>query len=124
LDRDTGAVEFSVKGLVLAADPTFANIGTTSVVRMVKGTVVCNDTEPGPPELIDTNATPLDSQGDAKFHGHLVLPASCVNEPGDLVFLIRIADVSDPNRAGLIDEWNAFGAVRRGADESETGEGY
>ena len=124
LDLNLGTVEFSVKGLVLAGDPTFDNIGTTSVVTMVKGTLVCSDTEPGPPELVDTDGTPLDTQGNAKFHGHVDLPASCVNEPGDLVFLIRIADVSDPSRAGLIDAWNAFGAVRHGADDVEKGEGY
>ena len=113
---DTGKVDFMVKGLVLAGDPSFSNIGTTSVISMVKGTLVCNDTEPGAPELVDTDAVPLSSRGNAKFHGHVDLPASCVDEPGDIVFLIRIADVSDPEREALIDSWNAFGAVRSDHD--------
>ena len=112
LDLDRGTIEFSVRGLVLAADPTFSNIGTTSVVTMVKGTLVCNDTEPGLPELVDTDAVPLDRRGNARFRGAVDLPASCVNEPEDIVFLIRIADVADPDRAFLIDLWNAFGAIR------------
>ena len=124
LDLDLGSVEFSVKGLVLAGDPTFDNIGTPGIVTKVKGTVVCNDTEPGPPDVVDTDATPLDASGNAKFHGRVDLPPSCANEPGDLVFLIRIVDVADPSRGFLIDEWNAFGAVRNGPDDSEKGEGY
>lgn len=39
-------------------------------------------------------------------------------ESQDAVFLIRIADVSDPDRAFLIDLWNAFGAVRTGPRSS------
>jgi len=117
LDLEHGRIEFSVKGLVVAGDPTFSNIGTTTIVTMVKGTLVCNDTEPGVPELVDTDAVPLSAQGNAKFHGSLDLPASCLNEPGDVVFLIRIADVSDPGRGFLIDQWNAFGAVRTNRDD-------
>jgi hypothetical protein len=113
----TGRIDFVVKGLVIASDPTFSNIGTTSVVTMVKGTLVCNDTEPGLPELVDTDAVALSPQGNARLHGRVDLPASCTDEPGDIVFLIRIADVSDPDRAFLIDLWNAFGAVRAGAGE-------
>jgi hypothetical protein len=112
----TGRVEFSVRGLVVAGDPSFSNIGTTSVITMVKGTLVCNDTQPGNAELVDTDAVPLSSVGNAKFRGHVDLPASCAAEPGDVVFLIRIADVSDPDHAELVDLWNAFGAVRTGPD--------
>jgi hypothetical protein len=61
----------------------------------------------------------LSARGNAKFHGSVDLPASCSNEPGDVVFLIRIADVSDPARAFLIDLYNAFGAVRIGPGSSE-----
>jgi hypothetical protein len=112
----TGRVEFSVRGLVLSADPSFSNIGTTSFITMVKGTLVCNDTQPGSAELVDTDAVPLSSLGNASFRGHVDLPVSCTAEPGDTVFLIRIADVSDPDHDDLIDDWNAFGAVRSGPD--------
>jgi hypothetical protein len=112
----TGKVEFSVEGLVLSADPSFSNIGTTSVITMVKGTLVCNDTQPGSAELVDTDAVPLSPLGNARFRGHVDLPASCTAEPGDIVFLIRIADVSDPDHANLIDLWNGFGAIRTGSD--------
>ena len=40
VDLDRGRVEFSVRGLVVAGDPTFADLGTTTVVTMVKGTLV------------------------------------------------------------------------------------
>jgi hypothetical protein len=50
--------------------------------------------------------------GNARFRGRVDLPASCTDEPEDIAFLIRIADVSNPNSAGLIDLWNAFGAAR------------
>ena len=116
VDLFTGAVDFVVKGLVIASDPAFSSIGTTSVVTMVKGTLVCNDTEPGVPELVDTDAVVLSSQGNARFHGRVDLPSSCADEPGDIVFLIRVAEVNDPNRAFLIDMWNAFGAVRAGGE--------
>jgi hypothetical protein len=119
VDLDRGQVEFSVEGLVVASDPSFANLGTTAAITMVKGTLVCNDTQPGVPELVDTDAVPLSARGNAKFHGSVDLPASCSNEPGDVVFLIRIADVSDPARAFLIDLYNAFGAVRIGPGASE-----
>lgn len=117
VDLLTGQLDFVVKGLVIAADPTFSNIGTTSVVTMVKGTLVCNDTEPGAPEFVDTDAVPLSPQGNARFHGRVELPSSCTDEPGDIVFLIRIAEVNDPETEFLIDLWNAFGAVRAVAGE-------
>ncbi|MGH7800862.1 MAG: hypothetical protein ACREOW_09585 [Thermodesulfobacteriota bacterium] len=111
VDLDNGRVKFKVRGLVIAADPSFANIGTTSVITMVKGTLVCNDTEPGDPELVDTDAVPLSAQGDADFNGSVDLPESCADEPEDTVVLIRIADVVDGFEF-LIDLWNVFGAVR------------
>ncbi len=109
VDLDNGRVKFKVRGLVLAADPTFANIGTTSVITMVKGTLVCNETDD--PELVETDAVPLSAQGDAEFQGSVDLPESCADEPEDTVFLIRIADVVEGFEF-LIDRWNAFGAVR------------
>ena len=107
-----GDVQFTVLGLILAGDPSFTNLGTRGVVTKVKGTLVCNDTEPGVPELVDTEGVRLSLRGDATFHGHVDLPPSCTDEPDDIVFLIRIADVSDPTAVFLIDLWNAFGAVR------------
>ena len=76
----------------------------------MKGTLLCNDTEPGFGELVDTEAVRLSKTGYATFSGRVDLPASCTDEPEDMVFLIRIADVSDFE--GLIDHWLAFGAVR------------
>jgi len=110
VDLDYGRVKFAVTGLVLAGDPSFTNIGTPSVVTMVKGTLVCNDTEPGVPELVDTEAVALSARGNAALSGRVDLPVSCTDEPEDIVFLIRIADVSEP--VPLVDLWNAFGAVR------------
>ena len=109
VDLDQGRVKFTVRGLVVAGDPSFANLGTASVVTQVKGTLVCNDTVPGVPELVDTQAVPLSAGGNAAFNGIVDLPASCTDEPEDIVFLIRIADATVPV---LIDLWNAFGAVR------------
>jgi hypothetical protein len=116
VDLDNGRIQFSVRGLVVAADPSFANLGTTAEITMVRGTLVCNDTEPGVPDLVDTDAVPLSALGNASFHGQVDLPASCAAEPNDTVFLIRIADVSNPDHGFLIDLWNAFGAVRSGGD--------
>ena len=89
---------------------TLVNLGTPTVVPKVKGTLLCNDTEPGFGELVDTEAVRLSKTGDATFSGRVDLPASCTEEPEDMVFLIRIADVSEFEE--LIGLWNAFGAVR------------
>ena len=110
VDLEDGRMQFTVKGLVLAGDPSFTNIGTPGLVTRVKGTLVCNDTAPGLPELVDTETVHLSRLGNAKFSGHVDLPASCADEPEDIVFLIRIAR-GEP--VLLIDLWNAFGAVRR-----------
>ncbi len=110
VNLDTGNLTFTVRGLVLAEDFGCCNIGTPTVVTKVKGTLVCNDTEPGFPELVDTEAVPLRTTGHATFSGHVELPASCTDEPEDMVFVIRIADVSAFEE--LIGMWNAFGAVR------------
>lgn len=115
VDLDHGEVEFSVTGLVLAADPSFTNIGTAGDITLVKGTLVCNDTQPGVPELVDTDAVALSARGNASFRGHVDLPASCVAEPKDMLFLIRIADPEN----FLFDVYNAFGAVRIGPGASE-----
>jgi hypothetical protein len=104
-------VKFVVNGLVLAGDPSFANLGTPGVVSKIKGTLVCNDTGPGSADIVDTGAVRL-VRGNAIFVGHVDLPVSCSAEPDDIVFLIRVAEVSDEAGNVLIDRWNAFGAVR------------
>jgi hypothetical protein len=113
VDLDNGRVEFKVRGLVVAGDPSFANLGTTSVITMVKGTLLCNDTANDTTDvaqLVDTDAVPLSAQGNAYFQGRVDLPASCTEEPDDIVFLIRIADAGD--FPFLVDRYLAFGAVR------------
>lgn len=106
----SGQVHFEVKGLVVAGDPSFSNIGTTAPVKRVKGTLVCNDTAPGIPELVDTPSVALNKRGNASFEGQVDLPYSCIAEPGDIVFLIRIAKVSEA--PFLLDLWNAAGMIR------------
>jgi hypothetical protein len=110
VDLVTGAVRFVVNGLVVAGDPSFANLGTTSIITQVKGTLVCNDSAPGVPELVDTESVRLGAEGNASFSGPVDLPPSCIEEPDDIVFLIRIASVQGP--VPLVDRWIAFGAVR------------
>jgi hypothetical protein len=106
----SGQVHFEVKGLVVAGDPSFSNIGTTSAVKRVKGTLLCNDTEPGIPELVDTPSVVLNKRGNASFQGQVDLPYSCIAEPDDIVFLIRIAKASEA--PFLLDLWNAAGMIR------------
>lgn len=110
VNLDTGKLAFTVHGLVVAFDYGCCNIGTPTIVTKVKGTLVCNDTEPGFAELVDTDAVRLRTTGHATFSGHVDLPASCIDEPEDMLFVIRIADVSAFEE--LVDMWNAFGAVR------------
>jgi hypothetical protein len=110
VNLDNGNLRFNVRGLVLADDFNGVNLGTPNVVTKVKGTLVCNDTDPGFAELVDTEAVRLSAAGNATFSGHGNLPASCTEEPEDMVFVIRIAGVSAFE--GLIDMWIAFGAAR------------
>ena len=109
VNLDEGVLSFTVKGLVLAGDPSFANLGTRAAIKKIKGTLVCNDTEPGIPEFVDSDAVVLGVRGNATFSGPVSLPPSCTSEPDDIVFLIRVAK-SEPSF--LVDRWNAFGAVR------------
>jgi hypothetical protein len=110
VNLSNGMFTFTVRGLVLADDFNAANIGTPSVVTRVKGTLVCNDGEPGFGELVDTEAVRLSKTGNATFSGRVDLPATCTEEPEDIVFVIRIADVTEFEE--VIGLWNAFGAVR------------
>jgi hypothetical protein len=52
----------------------------------------------------------LRTTGYATFSRRVDVPASCTDEPEGIVFVIRIADVSDFPE--IIDMWTAFGAVR------------
>jgi hypothetical protein len=111
VDLDDGELTFFVRGLVIGGDPSFANIGTTSVVTQVKGTLVCNDTGPGRIRWVDTDAVPLSPGGNADFRGHVSVPMACLTDPADTVFLVRIAEVGEP-MPPITDLWNAFGAYR------------
>ncbi len=121
LNLETGAVEFEVRGLVLAAQPPALApgdpvIGTTGVVTQVKGTVVCNATVDVPPppldSSVDTPGVPLSETGNAHFEGTVLLPAACLNDPGKMAFLIR-ASTTEPATPLVQDRWLAFGAVRK-----------
>ena len=110
VDLLDGEVEIEIRGLVLASDPRpqGAVIGTTGNFRMVKGTLVCNDTGPGVSKLVDTAAFPLSAQGGADFSGTVSIPMECT-DPSDMAFLIWIAQPDFPQNTDL---WIAHGAVR------------
>ena len=109
INLSNGRFTFTVRGLMLAYDFGGCSIGTPCGVTKVKGTLVCNDTEPGFGELVDTEAVRLSNTGYATFSGRVDLPASCTDEPEDIVFVIRIAEHDFED---VIDKWTAFGAVR------------
>lgn len=105
-----GRAQFWVKGLVLASQIPGGGplvIGTPSpAVTAVKGTIVCNATDPSPFSnvvLTDTDEVPLSPQGDARFKGTVNLPVVCDN----IAFLIRVA-----SPGVVLDQWIAYGAVR------------
>ena len=113
VDLGNGILTFTVNGLVVAEDFGCCTMGTPTIVTKVKGTLVCNETEPGFAELIDTEAVRIRRSGFATFSGQVALPASCSDEPDDIAFVIRIADLSiDDDFQELIGMWNAFGADR------------
>ena len=88
VDPDKGKVDFSVRGLVLAAGNS---IGTPGSIVQVKGTLVCdtNGSAGGSSVFVETPLVDLDEDGDASFHGNVgALPAVCTSEP-DIAFLIR-----------------------------------
>jgi len=99
----SGSVEFSVRGLVLAGGNS---IGTPGTVERVKGTLVCDTTggaSGGNSAIVDTPLVDLDDQGNARFEGYVAaLPATCVAEL-PIAFLIR----TESGR------WIANGAVLR-----------
>lgn len=105
----TGEIQFVVKGLVLAGGNS---IGTRADITAVKATVVCDtdgSADGGNSTLIETDAVPLSTDGDAYFSGRVgPLPAVCSSEP-DLAFLIRVAEV---NGVPVNGRWIAAGVVR------------
>jgi hypothetical protein len=113
VDLRNGKLTFTVNGLVLAEAFGCCTMGTPTIVTKVKGTLVCNDTAPGLAELVDTESVRIRNSGFATFSGRLDLPPSCTDEPDDIAFVIRIADLSiDDDFQELIGMWNAFGADR------------
>jgi hypothetical protein len=112
VDLGNGKLTFTVNGLVLAEAFGCCTLGTPTIVTKVKGTLVCNDTDPGLAEFVDTEAVRLRNSGFATFSGRVDLPASCSDEPEDIAFVIRIADLSVSDFQELIGMWNAFGADR------------
>jgi hypothetical protein len=102
VDLATGQVDFEVEGLVLGGGKW---IGSTGMVNVVKGTVVCVDRTTT--AVIDTALVPLSAQGNAKFSGSLgPMPSTC--KASNVAFLIRR---DPPSR------WLAYGAVRTSGRE-------
>lgn len=107
-----GQVKFSVKGLVLANSTGIAVAGTTGIISEVKGTLVCNGIFSSQASAyVDTAAVPLDSKGNAEFVGTIEVPTACFVTPQKMVFLIRVAAVSDPN-VPPVGTWIAVGGIR------------
>jgi hypothetical protein len=99
VDLSTGAVDFEVKGLVLAGGNS---IGTPGTVTAVTGTLVCNPSS-ATPTIFTTSSTPLDGQGNASLQSSFgPLPTIC--SPSALAFLITTT-ASPPH-------WLANGAVQ------------
>jgi hypothetical protein len=103
----TGAVEFSVRGLVLIGGNAS---GTAGPINQVTGTLVCN---PGstdinqPQAILDTPPVALSALGNASFSGQLTdsVPSPC-DSP---LFLIRIG----PAFGSFAGRWLATGVEPR-----------
>jgi hypothetical protein len=96
VDLSTGAVTFSVEGLVINGGNAS---GTTGPVTNVVGALVCNASG-GSPTEVETPSVPLSAQGNASFSGTLAsAPSSCTTP----LFLIRVPGGGP---------WIATGAVR------------
>lgn len=107
LNLHNGKLNFHLEGLSMGASPTpFALIGTTGVVTEIKGTIMCHQSG----EFVDSDAVELSDEGDAQFSGQLTSVPYC--EPGDLIFLIRIAAVR-PDAPPISDRWLGHGAARK-----------
>jgi hypothetical protein len=114
VDLASGAVEFSVRGLVLVGGN---GSGTPGPINQVTGTLVCN---PGstdflqPQAILDTPPVALSALGDADFSGELTtaVPAPC---DGPL-FLIRIG----PDFGSFAGLWLATGVEPRVGRSSDS----
>jgi hypothetical protein len=94
VDLATGAVEFSVTGLVLNGGNA---TGTAGPINQITGTLVCNpgSREPSQPQaILDTPPVTLSALGNARFAGELTTGVPPVCE-GPL-FLIRIGPAFGP----------------------------
>jgi hypothetical protein len=109
----TGAIHFSIRGLVFAGGAPGITIGTPGPITAVRGTLVCDvdgSAGGGNSVLVNTPAVPLSATGDAEFSGHMSLPAVCSSE-SDIAFLVTAAAIHGTEiPAG---PWLANGAVLR-----------
>jgi hypothetical protein len=118
VDLISGAVEFSVSGLVLNGGNAS---GTAGPINQVIGTLVCN---PGsadvnrPQAILDTPPVSLSPLGNATFSGELTraMPLRC---DGPL-FLIRIG----PAFGGFAGRWLATGVEPIVGRSEEFGDGH
>ena len=87
----TGFLTFRVSGVSWAKSYSNGSLGTPTPKAggQLIGTVVCNSTEQfGPIEWANTPVLTA-GNGSVSFEGYLDLPASCMDQPEELVFLIR-----------------------------------
>ena len=118
VDLLTGAVQFSVRGLVLIGGNAS---GTAGPINQIEGTLVCN---PGsadvsqPQAILDTEPVTLSARGNANFLGQLTtaVPFPCASP----LFLIRIG----PAFGGFAGRWVATGVEPRLGDWSESKGGH
>ena len=107
VDLWTGAVDFSVRGLVLNGGNA---TGTAGPINQVTGTLICNpgSTDAGQPQaILDTPPVALSALGNANFSGELTTPVpSPCNGP---LFLIRIG----PAFGTFAGRWLATGVEPR-----------
>ncbi len=107
----TGSIHFFIRGLVFAGGGLEITIGTPGVITAVRGTLVCDvdgSASAGNSVLVNTPAVPLSATGDARFSGHMELPAVCSSE-SDIAFLVTAAAIhGNEITAGF---WLANGAV-------------
>jgi hypothetical protein len=109
----TGAVRFSVRGLVFAGGSPTITIGTPGPITAVRGVLVCDTNGSagnGNSVLVKTTSVPLSISGDATFSGHVDIPAVCSSE-SDIAFLVAAAAINGQEVAS--GPWIANGAARR-----------
>src|SRR5262249_37927605 len=114
LDLVSGAVQFSVNGLVLIGGNAS---GTAGPINQVTGTLVCNpgSVDPnGPRGVVDPPPVALSTLGNARFFGELTaaVPYPCANP----LFLIRIG----PAFGGFAGRWLATGVEPRFRDSQNS----